>query len=87
MIKHTCPNCQKEFQHSVLFARVAGPLAGYLLGAKNPKIAIALATAGYAIGHWVDEYIAENVDPICPTCGFVLHLAVREIETDLLRSP
>lgn len=87
MSKYICTNCQTEFEHSVLFARIAVPVIGYLLGSKNPKLGVALATVGYAVGHQVDQYIAANIDPTCPACGVVLHLAVREVETDFLQSP
>lgn len=71
-----CPNCGAiELAVSQqIGGRFVLAAAGATFGTralKNPRVAIALTIAGYAVGVWVDKQISRR----CPQCGAALRIA------------
>lgn len=79
MSKHICPKCTHEFEHRSLAARTVLGTAGALLARKNPGFALIASGVGILIGHEIDKYLATQVDPKCPMCGFVIRVIAQSI--------
>lgn len=72
MSKHCCPGCGHQFEHRSVGARLVLATTGAILGKSHPLVAVAAGIFGIVIGREVDRIIEEQLDPVCPQCGFVI---------------
>ena len=72
MSEHCCLGCGHQFEHRSVGAQLVLATTGAILEKSHPLVAVAAGVLGIVLGRKVDRFIEEQIDLVCPQCGFVI---------------